>query len=313
MRRPGFEKEIAVLLESDRELTVADFFAACPGAPAGTVYSRIRSLQKRGALSQTGHGRYLAVRKPTYKVPVTARMREVNEYLVNRCEGVNHCISLRGENLLVEVARAELSRVEDSLKLHFPKVVRKRDADLFPAPLEDYILVGVLVSDTPLAELSGCPVPSIEKVLVDALCSQDSPAAGFEFQRAMEIYPVNVDRMHRYAARRGVAEELSVRLAALNQERIRIFNATQKYLSSIPVVKAWVFGSFARGEETPESDLDLLLDYDKDSGLSLLDTIRFKMNLERIIGRKVDLVENGFLRPFAVASAERDKYLIYAR
>jgi hypothetical protein len=35
--------------------------------------------------------------------------------------------------------------------------------------------------------------------------------------------------------------------------------------------------------------------------------------LESLIGREVDLVQNGFLKPFAVPSAERDKYLIYER
>ena len=313
MRKPGFDKEIIALLESDKELTVSDFFAACPGVPAATVYSKIRSLSQRGMLSQTGHGRYLAVRKPRYEVPVTDWMREVNEYLIDQCEGVNHCVSQRGKNLLVEVVRTDLARVEECLRLNYQKVVGKKEADRFPAPLEGYILVGVLVSDTPLEEQEGCTVPSIEKELVDSLCSSDKAQAGSDFQRAMEVYPVNVDRMRRYAARRGVSEELSERLASLNQDRIKMFNATQKYLSTIPVLRAWVFGSFARGEETPESDLDLLVDYDHSNNLSLLDIIHYKNHLEGLIGREVDLIENGFLRPFAVASAERDKYLIYAR
>ena len=87
----------------------------------------------------------------------------------------------------------------------------------------------------------------------------------------------------------------------------------QKYLSTIPVERAWVFGSFARGEETTESDLDLMVDYQKGSGLSLLDVVRFKSSLEKLTGREVDLVENGFLKPFAIPSAERDRYIIYER
>ena len=56
-----------------------------------------------------------------------------------------------------------------------------------------------------------------------------------------------------------------------------------------------------------------MVDYAKDVTLSLLDIVRFKLNLESLIGREVDLVQNGFLKPFAVPSAERDKYLIYER
>ncbi|MBQ7269261.1 MAG: nucleotidyltransferase domain-containing protein [Bacteroidales bacterium] len=102
-------------------------------------------------------------------------------------------------------------------------------------------------------------------------------------------------------------------VSSLDSSRLEMMAKVQKYLSTIPVRKAWVFGSFARGEETPESDLDLLVDYMTDAKLSLLDVIRYKRQLESIIGREVDLVENGYLKPFAVSSAERDKYLIYER
>ena len=61
-----------------------------------------------------------------------------------------------------------------------------------------------------------------------------------------------------------------------------MMNQVQRYLARIPVVKAWVFGSFARGEETPQSDLDILVDYDKATKLSLLDAIRFKLDLEKL-------------------------------
>ena len=36
------------------------------------------------------------------------------------------------------------------------------------------------------------------------------------------------------------------------------------------VVRAWIFGSFARREETPESDVDMLVEYDKTTYISLL-------------------------------------------
>ena len=74
-----------------------------------------------------------------------------------------------------------------------------------------------------------------------------------------------------------------------------------------------MFGSFARREENDSSDLDLLVDYDSTEGLSLLDIVKYKLDLEKLIGREVDLVENGYLKPFALPSAERDKYLIYER
>ena len=145
------------------------------------------------------------------------------------------------------------------------------------------------------------------------LISLDGTPSPITFQKAVEAYPVNLDSLVRYASRRGVKEEVVALVSALDISRVELMAKVQKYLSSIPVEKAWVFGSFARGEETTGSDLDLMVDYAKDVTLSLLDIVRFKLNLESLIGREVDLVQNGFLKPFAVPSAERDKYLIYER
>ena len=84
------------------------------------------------------------------------------------------------------------------------------------------------------------------------------------------------------------------------------------YFKTQPVLKAWVFGSYARGEDTPLSDIDILvsLDHSQSVGLKF-----FGMwsDLERLLNRKVDLVEEGELLPFAEESANRDKHLIYER
>ena len=85
------------------------------------------------------------------------------------------------------------------------------------------------------------------------------------------------------------------------------------YFRTQPVVKAWLFGSFARGEETPESDVDILVQYDDTARISLLTISHMMGELERSTGRRVDLIEDGCLLPFAVESANRDKRLIYER
>lgn len=99
-----------------------------------------------------------------------------------------------------------------------------------------------------------------------------------------------------------------------------IKSATQKYIRDIteyfkgqPVLKAWLFGSYSRGEEKPDSDIDILVDYDKSSRISLLKVCRMITDLEDILGKSVDLVENGRLKDFAISSANNDKILIYER
>ena len=85
------------------------------------------------------------------------------------------------------------------------------------------------------------------------------------------------------------------------------------YFKTQPVLKAWIFGSFARDEETEDSDLDILVEYDKNARISLLTISHMMGELEKSTGRRIDLIEDGCLLPFAVESANRDKVLIYER
>lgn len=62
--------------------------------------------------------------------------------------------------------------------------------------------------------------------------------------------------------------------------------------------KVWVFGSFARGEERPDSDIDILVSFDENANVNL-----FTMGGIYILGREIDLVEEGTLLPFARESA----------
>lgn len=86
------------------------------------------------------------------------------------------------------------------------------------------------------------------------------------------------------------------------------------YFKTQPVLKAWVFGSFARGEAKPESDIDILFVPDYSGKPFTLFTMGgMYMDLRQMLGREVDLVVEGSLRPYAVESANRDRKLIYER
>ena len=85
------------------------------------------------------------------------------------------------------------------------------------------------------------------------------------------------------------------------------------YFKTQPVLKAWIFGSFARGEEKPWSDMDILVQYDRTQPIGLLKIAGMQLDLEDLLGLEVDLVEEGTLRPWAVESVNNDKQLIYER
>ena len=86
-----------------------------------------------------------------------------------------------------------------------------------------------------------------------------------------------------------------------------------EYFKTQPVLKAWIFGSFARGEEGPDSDVDILFVPDMSQKFSLFTLGGMYMDLKDILNREVDLIPENSLLPFAKKSADRDKILIYER
>ena len=85
------------------------------------------------------------------------------------------------------------------------------------------------------------------------------------------------------------------------------------YFKTQPILKAWLFGSYARGEETADSDVDILIIPDKSQHFSLFILSGMYEDLKELLGREVDLITDGGLMPFARESADRDKILIYER
>ncbi|MFH1209827.1 MAG: nucleotidyltransferase family protein [archaeon] len=62
------------------------------------------------------------------------------------------------------------------------------------------------------------------------------------------------------------------------------------------IAKAGIFGSFVRGENNKNSDVDILVEI-KDKKMSLLGFIHIKHELEDALGKKIDLVEYKMIRP----------------
>ena len=85
------------------------------------------------------------------------------------------------------------------------------------------------------------------------------------------------------------------------------------YFKTQPVLKAWLFGSFARGEEKPDSDVDIMVMLDQNVHVGLFQLSGMHLDLQDLLHTRVDLVTDKGLLPVARESAERDKKLIYER
>ena len=65
-----------------------------------------------------------------------------------------------------------------------------------------------------------------------------------------------------------------------------------------------VFGSIARGEQRPDSDIDFLVDFEP--GRSLLDLTGLWLDLEGVLGCKVDVISSRGLKPRLASEVMRD-------
>ena len=84
------------------------------------------------------------------------------------------------------------------------------------------------------------------------------------------------------------------------------------YLSTCPVLNAYLFGSYVRGEADDKSDIDLLVDLDYSQRIGL-QFIQMRIDLEKLLNVKVDLVSSNGLSKYIKPLVDREKQLIYAR
>ncbi|MFH1586189.1 MAG: nucleotidyltransferase family protein [archaeon] len=75
-----------------------------------------------------------------------------------------------------------------------------------------------------------------------------------------------------------------------NRHIEEIKNKIVPILKKNKVVRAGIFGSYARGEQKKNSDIDILVEID-DKDLSLIGLIGLEIELAKLLGRKIDLIE----------------------
>ena len=92
----------------------------------------------------------------------------------------------------------------------------------------------------------------------------------------------------------------------------RQIETIKNYLKTRPVLKAYLFGSYVRDEADDQSDIDILVDLDYSQRIGL-QFIQMKIDLEKLLNTKVDLVSSNGLSQYVKPQVDHEKQLIYAR
>lgn len=85
-----------------------------------------------------------------------------------------------------------------------------------------------------------------------------------------------------------------------NMEREQVIATLRGHeleLRAAGVIRLSLFGSTARGDRRPDSDIDLLAAFDDTRRISILDVAGIERQISQLLGRSVELVEEGTLKP----------------
>ena len=86
----------------------------------------------------------------------------------------------------------------------------------------------------------------------------------------------------------------------------------KNYFKTRPVLKAYLFGSFVHGIADNESDIDILVDLDYSQKIGL-QFIQIKLDLEKLLNNRVDLVSSNGMSKYIKPGVDLEKRLIYAK
>lgn len=92
--------------------------------------------------------------------------------------------------------------------------------------------------------------------------------------------------------------------------REEIQHTIKDYLDQYPISRVGVFGSFARNEDRPDSDIDILVTFEEP--ISLFALVRIHRELSELLNRKVDIVSEKYLHPRMKEAVQKDLKIIAA-
>jgi predicted nucleotidyltransferase/plasmid maintenance system antidote protein VapI len=109
-----------------------------------------------------------------------------------------------------------------------------------------------------------------------------------------------------------VAEETLAYRKAIAVNRTSLLRKFKRIMEDFPAInKAWIFGSFARNEEGPSSDIDIMIEVPENLTFSLFDMAEVREKLQALVPRNIDLVISRAITPELFERIKVERKLFY--
>ena len=226
----GISNNIIAYAESRPQFSVDDLISsATKGFERNTLSWHLSNLCKLGKLRRIGRGLYSTQIKTAYQVKASKKVRSLYRSLHKDFPFADFCV-YDGQlftPLLHDLSPNSTIYIEtnrDVMESVFNRLSEKYQGRLFLAPTkkmtsmyidlsQENIIIKPLITESPLTEDNGIPMPSLEKILVDTRVDADFfYLHGYEnlemLRTAIAHYDVNQTRLLRYADRRNEKENI---------------------------------------------------------------------------------------------------------
>ncbi len=233
MKKNIAENNLKEYLNRQESLTLDEIFALFqriePDISRNAVKLRIFRLIQKGTIQRSGHGAITIAGKSEFKPQLDKEQKRIALHIRKRFPYADYCCwrfsSIREfhqhisvvDFLIVEVERGALGTIYNFLMESREDVFKKPNKEIIEDIIigkKNPIIVKALIMESPIIRVNKIPVPALEKILVDLYSDKELFyfLQGNEllhiFRNALDKYVVNIDKMLRYARRRGKEEEL---------------------------------------------------------------------------------------------------------
>lgn len=222
------KRQILELAKANQIISVS-FLAISSGMKPATARQYLSSLAKDKKLVRVGQGEYALPQKQMFSYSPSEKVKSIYDGLKSELPFTDFCVydgsiisSIQHHLSINNAIYVETNR--DAVDSVFSRL-REQQKDVFKQPsatfVADYIdlrepciIVKPLVTESPLMEIEGIRVPTLEKLLVDTQKDADfdylqGAESQYMFQMAFELYTINTQRLMRYAKRRGIGQEIN--------------------------------------------------------------------------------------------------------